>query len=328
MPNAENAKLQYEGGQTAFPMGALTNSGDRTNFTSQATLWSGRSGYEQNVKPDGLATGGAVTPALAAGNDNVDVEALTCYLAGVKTSVNVALDETITRPASAVSKINSITVTSGGAVAVIAGTDGSDANFVETRGVAGGPPYIPVGSIELAQVRVASDTAAPITAAEIFDLIGTHVERYDYPVWEELRQSGSVKFASALPASHTADVPKGVYASYSEPQFVDVSLASDFVAPENSYSVTSTQIYGATIGSASQSLGQGGFSAYLNDGIGDPLMSVEGENLWFKFLPNRYQSNHILSQGKLGIARTYPASENIVAACTISAEAAAQNVVV
>ena len=63
MATAENAKLQYEAGQNAVAMSALTDSGDQTEFTSAATLWSGRSGYAPVVRPNGLLTCGAITPA-------------------------------------------------------------------------------------------------------------------------------------------------------------------------------------------------------------------------------------------------------------------------
>ena len=327
MPNAENAKLQYEAGQQAYAMGALTDSGDATTFTSSATLWSAKSGYAADVKPNGLATGGAITPAASGTDDLVDVAALSCYLAGVKTAVAADTDVAITRPATAVAKINSITVNSSGAVAVVAGADGTTTAFSETRGANGGPPFIPVGSVEIGQVRVTSNTDAPITAAQIFTVVGLHVERYDYPIWTEDNATASLSFASALPLIHTGSEPKGVFASYADPVFSDIQLASDFVPPENSYSVSSTQIYGTTLGSSSASLGQGSFTAYLNDGIGDALVGLAGEDLWFKFFPNRYQSNYILAQGKLGISRTFPAADNIQASCTISAAAPAASVV-
>ena len=85
MSTAENAKLQYEAGQNATAMSALTNSGDETTFTSGASLWSGKSGYAPVVRPNGLLTGGAVT--VHADNDKVTVAALTCNLQGVVTSV-------------------------------------------------------------------------------------------------------------------------------------------------------------------------------------------------------------------------------------------------
>jgi len=54
---------------------------------------------------------------------------------------------------------------------------------------------------------------------------------------------------------------------------------------------------------------------------------ADGE-LWFKFFQNRNNSTpYIISQGKLGIGRTFPANDQINASCTISAEVSAQNIV-
>lgn len=323
MATAENAKLEYEAGQNAVAMGALTNSGDAITFTSAATLWSGKSGNTPVIRPNGLLTGGAVVKAAAGGNNNVDVAALTCNLAGVVTTVAAATNQAITRPATAVSKVNSITVTSAGAIAVVAGTDGSTTAFSETRGAAGGPPLIPVGSIEIAQVRVTSNTAAAITAAQIFAVVGTHTEMANYPLFNTNYDAGTVKFLAALPLIHTGSVPKGVYASYSSPIFSEISLASDFTPPETSHSVSSTQIYGTTLGSTSSTLGQGGFTAYLEDGVSDALVGEKNELLWFRFYPDRYRTPYMLTQGKLGITRTFPAGDSIQAACTISATTAA-----
>lgn len=317
MPNAENARLEYEAGQTFYPMEALTDSGDATVFTSQADLFSGRSGYTPVIRPDGLETGGAVTASSS--NDAVNIAALTCYLAGVQTSVAASTGEVISRPATDVAKVNSITVTSAGAIAVVEGVDGASSTFSETRGAAGGPPYIPVGSIEIAQVRVTSASAAPIASTEIFAVVGVHTERYDYPLPSALNATGSVEFTSALPLIHTGDLPKGVYASYAEPIFADVALASDFKPAETSHSVSSTQVYGTTIGSSSSSLGQGGFKAYLENGVTDALVTLKNETLWFRFSPDRYESAHLLTQGKLGVKRTYPTDKSLMADCTISA---------
>lgn len=326
MANAENAKLQYEAGQTAYAMSALTDSGDATTFTSSATLFSKKAGFAPDVRPNGLITGGAVIPAVAAGNNNVDVAALSCYLAGVKTSVAAAVDQTCARAATNVSKINSITVSSAGAIAVVAGTDGTTSAFSETRGAAGGPPYIPVGSIEIAQVRYAGNTAAAVAAAEIFQVVGVHLERYDYPLFDINYATADVVFSAALAKVHTGDVGKKVYASYADPIFADIQLASDFVPAETSHSVSSTQVYGDTLGSSSSTLGQGSFTAFLADGVGDALVTLKNAILWFKFFPDRYKTPYILTQGKLGIARTFPAGDNIQAACTISAESTSTEV--
>lgn len=316
---AENALLKYESGRTFTPMTAMTDSGDHTLFTSAASLWSGRSGSTPNVKPNGLATGGAVIPAVAAGNNNVDVAALTCYLAGVKTTVAADTDVACTRPATAVSKVNSITVNSSGAIAVVVGTDGATTAFSATRGAAGGPPYIPVGSIEIAQVRFTDDTAAPVLETEIYDVPGTHQELYQQPIWTENRKAGTIEFAAALPLIHTGDLPKGVYVAYYEPIFADIPIASDFVPSANSHTVNSKQYYGVTRGSVSSSLGQGSFTAVLNDGINDPILQEIDQTIFFQFFPDRYQDSYILDQGKLGIKETYPPGDDITAACTISA---------
>jgi hypothetical protein len=317
--SAENALLQYEGGQQAFAMSALTNSGDNIIFSSAATLWSQRTGFAPVVRPNGLISGGALS--ATATNNQVAVTALSCNLNGVVTSV-ASGNVLITRPSTAVSKVCSITVNAGGTLAVVAGTDGSSAAFSETRGAVGGPPLIPVDSIEIGQVRVTSNTAAVITAAQIFAVPGLHVERADGPLFDVDYATGRVVFQSALPLIHTGPAPKAVHASYSAPIFASVARATDFVMPETSYSVTSTQIYGGTIGATSATLNQGSFTAYFNNGITDPLVTLKGQNLWFKFFPDRYQTAYTLAQGKLGITRSFPAADEIQAACTISASAA------
>jgi hypothetical protein len=134
-------------------------------------------------------------------------------------------------------------------------------------------------------------------------------------------------FLAALPRIHAGGTPKKVCASYAAPLFAEISLASDFKPPETSHSVSSTQIYGTTLGSTSQTLGQGGFTAYLEDGVSDGLILQKNELLWFRFYPDRYKTAHLLTQGKLGIGRTFPAGDNIQAACTISATAEAMEVV-
>ena len=154
-------------------------------------------------------------------------------------------------------------------------------------------------------------------------MVGLHVERADFPLFDLDYTEGAVRFLAALPQIHTGSLPKGVYASYASPIFGEVALASDFVPPETSHSVSSTQIYGTTLGSTSSTLGQGSFTAYLTNGISDGLIGLKNETLWFRFYPDKYQSPYMLTQGKLGIARTFPAGDQIQAACTISASAAA-----
>ena len=337
MSTAENAKIQYESGQDLVAFVALTDQGDHKDFRSADPLWSNRSGYQPDVKPNGLATGGAVSIAVSVSNDVVDVAALTCYLAGVLESVIASADESITRPTGGspanTHNKSSITIDSGANIAVVKGTDG--VAFSTTRGAAGGPPLIAVDSIEIAQVWLSSASAGVITADEIKQVIGTHCERYDYPTWTENRfnveggviGNAGIEFASALPLIHTGTVPKEVYAQYYEPAFTEVPKSSDFVPAETSHTVSSKQIYGTTLGSSSSSLNQGSFTAYMEDGISDGLLGQKNQELFFKFFQNRLNSTpYILMQGKLGISRTFPAGDQIQAACTVSAEFAAAEV--
>jgi hypothetical protein len=314
----ENSRLDYESGVTPTAMSALTDSGDRTNFTSAAALFSESTGNSPDIRPNGLLTGGAVIPAVSLTNDLVDVAALTCYLAGVNTSVSAATDETIARAATDVASISSITIDNAGAVAIVKGTDSADATFVETRAAAGGPPLIPTDSIEIAQVRTTSNTAAAITAAEIFNTIGTHTETSSFPVFTGNNALGEVDFDVALPAIHTGAVAKAVFASYAAPVFTEQSFANDFVPSETSYSVSSEQVYGATVGASSSSLGQGSFTAILSNGITDNIVGRKGENLWFRYFQDKNKLPHILDQGKLGLSRTFGASDNPKVSCTIS----------
>ncbi|OGP61898.1 MAG: hypothetical protein A2V65_01255, partial [Deltaproteobacteria bacterium RBG_13_49_15] len=227
MPTAENGILYYEAGQTYAGIVELTDQGDQMEFLSADNLWSKYQGKAPVVRPNGLATGGVVIPAVAAGNNNVDIAALTAYLAGVLTSVGAGTNQAITRGAVDAYKISSIQITSAGAISVVAGTEG--AAFVETRGVAGGPPFVLVGSIEIAQVRFSSLSAAPVLASEIFQVAGTHLERYDSPTFTAKPfnvESGvmgyaGIDFISALPKIHTGSLPKKVYAEYYEPIFAE-----------------------------------------------------------------------------------------------------------
>jgi len=326
MPSAQDAQLQYEAGQTVYAMSELTDNGDHKTFASLADQFSGMQGFAPVVRPNGLSTGGAITPAISNTNDMVDVAALTCYLMGVKTTVIAATDKTVTRGASTNTHIiNSITITSAGAIAVVAGTAATA--FSETRAAAGGPPLIPVGSIEIGQVRLTSITAGKVTQAEITQVVGFSQERYDYPIFEQSDATGEVIFNSALPAIHTGVVPKKVYASYAEPIFAIMANVTDFVPPEESYSSSSTVIYGGLVGNSTKSLTQGGFTAYLKNAVSDAIVGLNGKNIWFKFYPDKYTAEYILCQGILGVTRTMPAADNITAKCTISPFKPATNVV-
>lgn len=332
MPTAKNAALHVEQGATLTDFAAMTDSGDHKIFNNGADLWSGKAGQEPVVRPNGVVTGrNLVSPAVSGDDDKVDVAAFSAYSQGVLRTVAAAADVALTRAvATDTHCINSITMTSAGAVAVVVGTDGTA--FSEVRGAAGGPPLIPVDSVELAQVRMASNVAAPVAAGEIYQTIGQHCERYDYPTWSvnnigegiaadvAARANAFVEFAAALPAIHTGAVARKVYMKFYEPVLAEVARVSDFVPPETSYSVSSKQFYKGSVASTSESIGQGSFTVLLGDGVGDSLVQDKGEVLTFKYFPDENRAPFIVCQGTLGIARQFPATDQIAAACTISAE--------
>lgn len=337
MATAENAKLELETGQTLVAYTEMTDSGDHQIFTvSGGTIWSGKSGYTPVIRPDGMVEGRNVL-SIHASNDTVTVAAFSAYSKGTEYDV-AATTDTFTRPATASkAKIYSITMASDGNLAVVAGTISADTTFSETRNAAGGPPYIPQYSVEIGQLRVTSSTAAPLTAAEIFQVPGTHSERFDYPVWDEnnigdgdnaeaaAQKNAYIKFASVLPAIHAAGTYKSVWIQYYTPIFSKVAKCVDFVPADQTHSVTSKQIYGGTLASRSKALGQGGFTAFLSDGVTDALIREQDYVATTKYYPDENKAPYVLTQGALGLARSFPVDDQVQADVTISAESKSAN---
>jgi len=333
MATSKNAKLQFESGQTLVDYAAMSDSGDHKIHTiSGGDVWSGRSGFEASVRPNGIVTGRNLITTHAT-DDTINYAGFTAYSEGTLYTV-VAGNDTITRPSGDVAKINSITMTDAGAIAIVAGTDSDDTSFSTTRDAKGGPPYIPADSVELGQVRVTTQAAAAIASSEIFQVVGTHTERFDFPVWEENnigdgdsaetadQKNAYIEFASELDPIHTGDAYKQVYISYNTPVFADVSKALDFVPCEKSHSVSSTQYYDGVAGAVSSSLGQGAFTAIMSDNITDALVTAKDEILTFKFFSDRNKTPYILTQGTLGLGRTFPAADQNQVSATITSESA------
>jgi hypothetical protein len=321
MPTAANARLDYEASQTLLPMAPLIDSGDHQLFSSGADLWSQRAGYTPVIRPNGLVTGGLMSPT-AGQNDQVDVAAMTIQLQGLVLPVAGTTGLTLTRGLGADTHvINSITVNAAGTVVVLPGEEGTA--FTEARGAAGGAPYIPVDSVEIGHVRLSSVTAAVVQPADIFQKPGIHQERANFPGFMAHPLTGTLTFAAALPLSHVGGVPKAIYAEVYEPEFGEVDLASSFVPPETTHSVSSTQVYGRAVGASSSSLNQGSFKALLQDGVTDPLVLLKNEVLFFRFYPDQNKSAYLLCFGTLGMARQFPADNHIEGSFTVSAPYAA-----
>lgn len=332
MATAESAKIQIETGQTPVDYAVMTDSGDHKVHTiSGGTVWSGKSGYTPNVRPNGIVSGRNILSTHAS-NDKVTIAAFTAYSKGILKSVSATV-AAITRTATAdKAQIHSLTMASDGSIAIVIGTISAGLTFSETRAAAGGPPYIPANDVELGQVRITDEAAAAIDADEIYQVVGTHTERYDYPLWTEnnigegesasaaAKKNAFIAFASALPAIHTAAAYKQAFISYYTPIFADQQRALDYTPVENSHTVSSTQYYRGTIGAVSSSIGQGGFTALLDDGTTDALVAEKDGILSVKFFPDENKTAYQLSQGKIGLTRSFPVDNQNQATVTISAE--------
>jgi hypothetical protein len=333
MSTSKLGKIMIESGRTLNDFAAMQDSGDGQIFTiTGGTVFSGRGGSEPAVRASGVVTGRNMV-AVSTVTDEVDVASFTAYSKGLLKSVSPAT-ATIGRPGTAgYALVSSVTMASDGSIAVVAGTAATGASgvFSETRGGNAGPPLIPVYDVEIAQVRTTVSTAGTFTADEVFQVIGTHVEHSAYPVFEvdgvgqgsnaavSAQVNGHVKFADVLPSIHTGGIPKAVYLKYYAPIFTE-QRGSDFVPAEKSHSVSSQQIYNETIASSSESLNAGGFTAFLGDGITDPIVAEKNQVLTVKYLSNRNLAPYSLTQGTIGLGRTYPVANQNQAAVTISAE--------
>jgi len=337
---ANNQAVYYEAGRDYQPFEEMTTA-DFKVFTASTTYWSrfadDDNDFSPKIYPNGLVTGGKVIPGISGTNDKVDAAASTCYLDGVLTSVNASADLTITRAANGTHRISSITITSGGAYAVVTGADAIGASsFSETRGVDGGPPWIPTGSIEVAQVRTSTTGAAKIKTTEIYAVPNVHKELSNYPVFrtyplgKTADDSAYIEFDFALPDIHSDDAgsttyTKEIFAETYEPLFAQIPYANEFVPPVDSFSVNSTQYYGVSRGSVSSTINQGTFTVGHDDNVTDPLVELHGRLLTFKFFPDKLKTPYNICQGTLGVTPANPAGGEFTAACTVSAETVGVN---
>lgn len=332
MSISDDAIIYYEAAQTVVPMVELTDAGDQTFFKSADNFWSNKAGFKASVLPDGVINGFAITPGTA--NDTVDVAAGSGYQAGVKEEVSASSALSVPRPAVSNYQIISIVLTDAQAIAIEEGAEHTA--FSAVRGADGGPPLIPVGYVELGQVRYSSQTPAVVLTSEIKQVQGDSIERFDYPIFSQKRINvtegalgyAGVEFLSALPKIHTGAVPKSVYAEYYTPEFAELVDATDFVPAETTHSTTSTQVYGRTIGGSSETLNQSSFTFYPDDGISDPVFKEKNKELLFKFKQNRLDDPYIIQQGKFGVSRSFPSSDLVKVAATVSSNEAAAEVTI
>lgn len=329
MSTSSKAKISIETGQTLTTYAKMTDSGDHQIF-SLGTIWSGKAGFEPSVRPDGMVAGrNVITPST--NNDQIEIASFTGYSKGALQTITAATD-TVTRATGGKAKVTSVTMTSAGAIALVPGLIGSGASFSEERAAAGGPPLIPVSNVEIAQIRTTVNTAGVFPSTQIFQVVGQHAERFDFPSWEEFNvgkgilagtsaeQKSHIKLTSALEALHVGPAVKDVYVQYYTPVLSELPKTFDHVPAEQSHSVSSESFYNGTIGSSAASLNAGSFTALLTDGVSDSLMAAQDEVITVKFWPDRNQDPYILTQATLGMARTFPVANQNQAAVTMAAE--------
>ncbi len=323
---AEDAILQAEYGFVFHDFEKGADDGDhiKYKYTHTLKLFSGLKGQAPIVRPDGVKTGLKVKPAVAAGNNNVDVEAGTAFVAGVDVVINAQTNITCTRTAAGdVYQITSIIVDNAGTVTALGGTEG--AAFSLTRGAAGGPPYITVDKIEIAQVKFTSNSDAAVLASEIDQNV---MERYDIPSYNlvpydnDLAQS-IVKMLTALDLRHTGNVTKGIWVKHYEPVMNAVPGASNWKPPETKGKKQENTTYDGVNVVTRTSIGDGSFQVELKGEAGEIMAQIIGGVRWLRFYPDKFKSDNHICQGFLEYDRDFPTDNMMMAKVNILGHLAA-----
>lgn len=320
------AEIYMETGKTPLGLQLLEDMGDRRTFgLAAAELWAAMA--LEDVRANGIIAGVNMgTPAASGLVDACDVAAVVAMLLGVSTPVAADSDIIITRPLTAVAKVNSFTVTDAGVIAVVAGLDSLSAAFSLVRGAPGGPPLIPVDAIELFQVKVTDDSPSVITLAQIvhttefaetFQInaigLGDHSKI-------ATRRRAHVYFGRELPLIHTGPATRRVYAEISEPQKTLVAKTKDFKGAEKTASASTSQFYDEVENDVTYGLGTAGFNTKLVNGVSDMILASRGENRTFWFYPDKDKTDHTLTQGVVTVARTWDVSGSTMGAVAIVAQ--------
>ncbi|PID40654.1 MAG: hypothetical protein CR984_02045, partial [Proteobacteria bacterium] len=179
MGSSQRGLVQVELSRTLTDFTVMTDSGDHQRFTA-GLIWSGRAGFEPEIRPNGITEGQQVLSVNAA-DDTVTVAAHKVNIQGEEVAV-AAGTQAVTRPGTDTHKISAITVTAAGLLAEVEGTEGT--SFSSEFGASGGPPLIREDSVSLGWVRMSSQTSAAITADEILQTPGQHAEYADIPGFE------------------------------------------------------------------------------------------------------------------------------------------------
>lgn len=316
LESAEASNLNYITNEVL-----TVNASNGALFESVADYWSEATINPVEIKPDGILTGLTISPGAA--NDQVSITAGTVQLAGATASVSADSVFDITRGTTNGYKICAVTINSSGVLTEVEGTESTA--FDTTRGAAGGPPYIPVGSVLVGYVYLTSTTAALITSDEIRQL-GSNRETATSPTYTYDITTGSVTFDSIVNPIHTGDVPKSVYASYAPvtvpSSFTLLQYTDSYKGPEDVYSSDITKFHNnQKLANVTNDLSDCTFNlTFERDyGIGSFIEAARGDKRWLYVKPDQYRSSYILvPAGVVSIEKDEITAEESTVSSTIS----------
>lgn len=342
--SAKNAAVYMETAQTLYEFYQMDNTdGDYKTYEFDHDLVSDADGKQAVIRPDGVITGGdLISPAAAETSDDIDVKAFEVFIGGERISVDAVTDLEVARGTSAYLK-SSIVVNSAGTVSVVAGSDHTE--FSTVRGADGGPPSIPIGSVEIGQVWYTSASSNLVTETEIKQSVeGGYKERFDYPMWNKVDNLGKGNMAettgttnahivldSALPVIHgatataSATATKRVYCQSYAPIISLLNKTADWKEPTETVSTSSRQLHRTVVGSESFSLTAGSFLILLDDGISDYALKKRGDKLVFKYKQDIDATPYQVCQGRVAFDLSRPQDADVEATVTIAATAEAVN---
>ena len=279
LPTTSGMQLKIEDSFSQAGPQLMTGTGDNRTFVCGAASFSlceqDENGVDRRpvVRPDGLRNGCRIRGASSGISDAVDVSEGSLWIAGAEVAVTASSDITITRPVSGSVKKVSVVANSLGSISLVDGTEG--ANFSDSRGAAGGPPFVDVGKVEIAILKL-SDVSGPISESEI-----SFFPEYSFaPSFDLSPHEGKVIFREDLPLIHTEGVSKNIYITYCEPA----------VAPVDMFSITppySRREFDYSFSRLAQSkIQEGRIQISLSGDQSDLLRRIEGSVRLFEFMPD------------------------------------------
>lgn len=330
--SGKDGMVEVELGASYYPMQALTSvtspaSDVNKKFTTGQTYISPIEDYEPDVKLDGVVSGLILTASITV--DAVDFSAGIVNIKGVEVTVAASTLSSIGRPTIDGNVIqNAVVVDENGTVTAVAGIEGTTSN---TRGAAGGPPFLPLDQVLLGYVilgYVAATGGVIITAAEID---AASKERSDIPGYKILYHDGQdernpngsnegcIDFTSVLDQIHnTLDDPTGatgaaadrnVYCSWRTPVFEEIPDCMDVTKGETLATIN-TLAYGDTYEEKAVSTPSwsASFSYYWSK-VNDIIDVVKNTKRFFKLYPDRDNAQHWLGVCTITANHNVPVSD-------------------